>query len=621
MRKKSTLAQPSELTRNLGTDNDLPEGWAVVLARDVIELKYGKALKAEDRVIGKISVYGSNGLVGNHNSALSKGETVVIGRKGSVGMVHYSPESCWPIDTTYYIDDFCDFFPKYLAYYLSSLSLSTLDTSTAVPGLNRNDAYAKSLLLPPLAEQQRIVAKVDALLSRRNAAVEHLERAKKLIKAFRQSALVAACSGLLTESWRQENPREHYISVKNQFSEIEPLCQVPDNWQWVSLGSLCDAHRGISYGVIKLGATEENGVPCLRTSNVKWLDIDVTGVKKINKALSEQYRRTILRAGDVLVNVRGTLGGVATVSPSMTGWNVSREVAVIPTQNVDSHYVAKWIATLYAQNWLLGEARGVAYTGINLEDLRKLPVPLPPLLEQIEINRRADELLACSDAIEQRISNCEMRMNQISSSILNKAFHGKLVSTEADLVRAAMSNVSDLSRVITSEIPADEVDALFYPHTDADRAVCSVACAILEQAPTLPSMDHLDAVLLATHPKICRIFLNTAERHAFDKARKAVQQAVFLADDVSVNWQKCRNHLEENGYISVDHVTSGQPITRTTASTATFVPSVAAVNEMARFALMALEQLQKARHPSARVSQERRSAVVFMQQQRLVEVA
>lgn len=77
--------------------------WPFVELGEVCEFKYGKSLAAAKRDGGKYPVYGSNGPVGCHSAALTDGPAIIIGRKGSFGEVAYSPDSCWPIDTTYYI--------------------------------------------------------------------------------------------------------------------------------------------------------------------------------------------------------------------------------------------------------------------------------------------------------------------------------------------------------------------------------------------------------------------------------------------------------------------------------------------------------------------------------------
>lgn len=114
----------------------------------VVELKYGKSLPAQTRKVGKFNVFGSNGVVGSHIESITSGETVIVGRKGSFGEINLSLESCYPIDTTYYIDKSAT---KqnivWLRYALETLKLNTLNKSAAVPGLNREDAYRQKLQL------------------------------------------------------------------------------------------------------------------------------------------------------------------------------------------------------------------------------------------------------------------------------------------------------------------------------------------------------------------------------------------------------------------------------------------------------------------------------------------
>lgn len=180
------------------SEEELPEGWAAVRVRDLFELKYGKALKAEVRKGGDVAVFGSNGIVGSHNVSLGKGPVVLIGRKGSVGAVHLHKGSFWAIDTTYFLDDFRGLDPRYVAFAFRYADLSKLESSSAIPGLSRELIYDESLLIPPVTEQERIVAKVEELLARVNAARERLARVPAILKRFRQAVLVAACEGRLT---------------------------------------------------------------------------------------------------------------------------------------------------------------------------------------------------------------------------------------------------------------------------------------------------------------------------------------------------------------------------------------------------------------------------------------
>ncbi len=120
----------------------------------------------------------------------------------------------------------------------------------------------------------------------------------------------------------------------------------------------------------------------------------------------------------------------------MSGYNVSREVAVVPiVQDLSPGFFAYAIASAWGQNWLSEVAKGVAYTGINIEDLNRLPLPVPPLLEQQEIVRRVEDLFGFADAIEERMGSVMTRVGRLTQVVLDKAFRGELVPAEAELAR------------------------------------------------------------------------------------------------------------------------------------------------------------------------------------------
>ena len=125
-------------------NNGVPEGWERTTLGEFAPLKYGKALKADSRVFGQVVVYGSSGIVGHHDKSLISGPAIILGRKGNVGSVYWSPGDCWPIDTVYYIKR--EPALRYLFYAL--LNMPFISTDVAVPGLNRDFAHSLKLLLP-----------------------------------------------------------------------------------------------------------------------------------------------------------------------------------------------------------------------------------------------------------------------------------------------------------------------------------------------------------------------------------------------------------------------------------------------------------------------------------------
>ena len=124
---------------------DIPQGWETKKLGDIIELKYGKALKKTNRCDGECPIFGSSGIVGYHDKSLVKGPGIIVGRKGNVGSVFWSDEDFFVIDTAYFVTSSVPL--RFLFYDLQTKNF--INNDAAVPGLNRYQAYALEILAPP----------------------------------------------------------------------------------------------------------------------------------------------------------------------------------------------------------------------------------------------------------------------------------------------------------------------------------------------------------------------------------------------------------------------------------------------------------------------------------------
>lgn len=122
----------------------VPEGWMRKPLGENAPLNYGKALKKDDRIPGPFPVFGSSGIIGTHEKSLVFGPAIIVGRKGNVGSTYWSQDDFYPIDTVYFIE------AKYCSIYLYHALLNTqfINTDVAVPGLNRDFAHSRLLLVP-----------------------------------------------------------------------------------------------------------------------------------------------------------------------------------------------------------------------------------------------------------------------------------------------------------------------------------------------------------------------------------------------------------------------------------------------------------------------------------------
>ena len=200
--------------------DNLPNGWIKIRLGDHLELKYGKGISKRDRKPGTIPIYGSSGIIGYHNFALVKDCSIVVGRKGSAGNVQFIDRSCWPIDTTYFINKTNIYILKFLYYLLVYLRLQNLDSSTAIPSLRRVDAYNIKIPLPPLNEQKRIVSKIESIFTRIDAVEEHIESTLRLLDLLKSSTLKQAFEGRLVPQDPDDEPAEFLLQIMKQEKQL-----------------------------------------------------------------------------------------------------------------------------------------------------------------------------------------------------------------------------------------------------------------------------------------------------------------------------------------------------------------------------------------------------------------
>ena len=143
---------------------DVP-GWLVAPVASLLQFQYGKGMKASERLDeGPVPVFGSNGLVGYCETPLTEAPAIIVGRKGSAGALNLCDGPSWTTDVAYFVEAPNYFDLRYLLIGLQTLNLGSLGKGVK-PGLSRADVYDLPLSVPPLAEQHRIVAKVDELMA------------------------------------------------------------------------------------------------------------------------------------------------------------------------------------------------------------------------------------------------------------------------------------------------------------------------------------------------------------------------------------------------------------------------------------------------------------------------
>ncbi len=297
--------------------------------------------------------------------------------------------------------------------------------------------------LPPLPEQHRIVAAIQALFARLDATEARLAQVPEIMKQFRQSVLAAACEGRLTEDWREsyytqkineddsslfQLPYEEYVD-QHQFD-------LPQKWIWTRISSIGE----VSGGLTKNSTRDqfELKMPYLRVANVYSNKLDLSEIKTIGVREAE-VDRYLLQKGDLLV-VEGNgskeqIGRVAqwdgSIDPCLHQNHIIR---IRLNQDINRQFVTTWLLSSQGREMITNVSSSTSglYT-LSISKVGNFSVPLPPLPEQEGIVRRVNSLLAFADQIEARMTVTKEHTEQLRQSILEQAFSGRLVGREVEI--------------------------------------------------------------------------------------------------------------------------------------------------------------------------------------------
>lgn len=348
----------------------------------------------------------------------------------------------------------------YLKWWLNSPtgyhSMTEQMSGSAITRLILRTIRASQIPIAPLAEQRRIVEKLEMLLGKVSSSQQRLSRIPGLLKRFRQSVLAAACSGKLTADWREDNSDTKRLELPNFLPTCESasidadaFSELPDTWRLGLLDALLQERRGISYGIVKPGIHDPNGVRLLKSQQVRDGEMDLSADFRITRELDEEYARTRLQGGEILLNLVGASIGRSAIAPmELRGANVSRAIAVIPVIPEMTGWIQLNLRGPIGQKLIQDKTGGSAQPVLNLSEVRTLTIPLPPLAEQQEIVRRVEKLFAFADKIEARLKQAEAHVDRLTQSLLAKAFRGELVPTEHALATAEGRNYESASELL-----------------------------------------------------------------------------------------------------------------------------------------------------------------------------
>jgi type I restriction enzyme, S subunit len=343
-----------------------------------------------------------------------------------------------------------EFLQKHLQYDALRGALANIARGIGIHHLGAAGLSEWQIAIAPMAEQKRIVAKLDTLLERVDACRQRLDRVPAILKRLRQGVLAAAASGELTKEWRGENPSlvdasgvaatlnaahegagGHKAGNAAQPTEgVHDLTRdlFPMGWCLLTLRDLVQPDRPITYGILKPGPELEDGVPYIRVADFPGERLNLATIRKTSPAMDEQFKRSRLKQGDLLLSIRGTVGRLIVTPAELERANITQDTARLSIQPVVNPLYVLWVLrSELAQKRMRRAVKGVAVRGINIGDVRALQVPLPSRAEQDEIVRRIEEVMTYCYRVAGHYKVASQSVERLTSSILGMAFRGELV--------------------------------------------------------------------------------------------------------------------------------------------------------------------------------------------------
>ena len=396
----------------------IPTHWEASQLKRVCTFEYGDSLAAESRVEGDVQVYGSNGPVGKHNSSNTCGSTLVIGRKGSFGKVNYSTSPVFAIDTTFFVDSrYTHAHLRWLYYVLTVIRLDASTKDSAIPGLDREDAYAQMVPICDLVEQYAIAVFLDRETAKIDALVAKKERLIELLQEKRAALISRAVT----------NGLDPNVPMKD--SGVEWFGEIPSDWEMKRLKYLAGKIGSGKTPKGGAGVYVNDGIMLIRSQNVHFGGLRLADVVYIDTATDSGMSGSRVKEGDVLLNITGaSLGRCCVAFLDGSDANVNQHVCIVrPNQQRDNpSYLAYSMESHSLQDQIFNSENGVSRDAINFEQIADLILMMPALVEQRAIVSYLDGETAKFDALIKKVREAIKRLNELRAALISAAVAGRI---------------------------------------------------------------------------------------------------------------------------------------------------------------------------------------------------
>ncbi len=409
--------------------NDLPNGWVWTQVGHVINKVSvsGKKVKKRDyQASGKLPVIDQGlsfigGYTDNENLRVECQLPIIVFGDHTKTIKYINFDFVAGADGIKVIKPQEMYEPKLFYYFMQAIPLPN-------KGYARHFQFLEKapIPLPPLPEQRRIVAKLDALFTQLDAGVDALKQAQAQVKRYRRSLLKAAFEGELTKEWREA--RLDPLQAESHSSDL------PNGWVWTQIKEVAEFIRGVSYRKNESSKTPKTGyLPILRANNINvQLNYEDLVYVQQGRVKAEQF----IKAFDIIIAMssgsKHLVGKAAQAHQDFKGSFGTFCGLVRISSEVNRKFIGLFFQSPIYRNEISRLSLGININNLRREHIETMFVPLPSLPEQRRIVSEVEHHLSIVDEVEATLAAESRRAERLRQSILKHAFSGKLVSQNPD---------------------------------------------------------------------------------------------------------------------------------------------------------------------------------------------
>lgn len=334
--------------------------WDNLKYKDVLTIKYGKDHKLLNE--GEFPVYGTGGVMRYADQYLHDGESILIGRKGTIDQPKYVNEKFWTVDTLFYTQIKDNSIPLFLYQHALQVNWLGLNEATGVPSLNTTSINNVDIALPSKEEQTKIanfLSAVDEKIAQLSQKLHLLEQYKQgmMQQLFSQKIRFKADDGSDFGEWEEKELKD--------VADVKGGKRIPKGFSLVS---------------------ENTGHPYITVSDMnRSYGIDDTNIRYVPLEVVDVIKRYTITDNDIFISVAGTLGIIGKIPPEFNGANLTENADKLTNLKCHQNFLIYLLDSGYLSELIESTATTSAQPKLALYAIEQLEVNLPCLEEQTKI--------------------------------------------------------------------------------------------------------------------------------------------------------------------------------------------------------------------------------------------